>query len=108
MPGDTIEGDALRTFAAEPIISGPIVCQLCDGVSFLYDDDFAQHQRHVAVCHLFGPGMFTSWTIFFTAENFGPWDPQLWSEESLEPFGELLEASGGYRESPRSPPHENT
>ena len=36
VPGDTIEGDALRTFASEPRISGPIVCQLCDNAAFLY------------------------------------------------------------------------
>ena len=46
VPGDTIEGDALRSFASEPVISGPIVCQLCDDASFLYDDDFAKHQRN--------------------------------------------------------------
>ena len=28
-------------------MSGPIVCQLCDNVNFLYDEDFAQHQRNV-------------------------------------------------------------
>ena len=47
VPGDTIEGDALRSFASEPIVTGPIVCQLCDDASFLYDDDFAQHQRNL-------------------------------------------------------------
>ena len=35
VPGDTIDGDALRTFASEPVISGPLVCQLCDDASFL-------------------------------------------------------------------------
>ena len=35
VPGDTIEGDALRSFASEPIVTGPIVCQLCDDASFL-------------------------------------------------------------------------
>jgi hypothetical protein len=43
--GDEIEGDALRTFSEEPIITGPLVCQLCDDVSFLYDDDFAKHKE---------------------------------------------------------------
>ena len=47
VPGDTIEGDALRSFASEPIISGPIVCQLCDNLNFLYDNDFALHQTKV-------------------------------------------------------------
>ena len=47
VPGDTIEGDVLRSFASEPIISGPIVCQLCDDASFLYDDDSEKHQRNV-------------------------------------------------------------
>ena len=47
MPGDTILGDALRTFASEPRISGPIVCQLCDDANFLYEEDFAAHQKRV-------------------------------------------------------------
>jgi hypothetical protein len=47
VPGDTIEGDTLRSFSSEPIISGPIVCQLCDDISFLYDDDFQAHQRNL-------------------------------------------------------------
>ena len=63
--------------------------------------------RQGAVCHLFGPRMTTSRSIFFTAESFGLWDPQLWSQEGLEPFGELLGASGSYRGFPRSPPHGN-
>ena len=45
IPGNDIPGDALRSFAAEPIITGPLVCQLCDEVSFLYDLDFAAHKQ---------------------------------------------------------------
>ena len=47
VPGDTIEGDELRTFASQPRISGPIVCQLCDDATFLYEDDFSTHQKNV-------------------------------------------------------------
>ena len=45
VPGDNVEGDASRTFASAPQISGPIVCQLCDA-TFLYEDDFAAHQTN--------------------------------------------------------------
>ena len=30
VPGCEIEGDELRTFADDPVISGPLVCQLCE------------------------------------------------------------------------------
>ena len=63
--------------------------------------------RYMAVCHLFGPRMTTSKPIFFTTSNFGLGDPQLWAQEALETFGELLEASRSYREAPRSSPHGN-
>ena len=45
VPGDNVKGDALRSFASAPQISGPIVCQLCDA-TFLYEDDFAAHQTN--------------------------------------------------------------
>ena len=62
----------------------------------------------MAVCHLFGPRMTTSKPIFFTTSNFGPRHSQLRAWEASESFWELLEASGSYRETPRSPPHGNT
>ena len=37
VPGAEIEGDSLRPFRQEPIISGPLVCQLCGDASFAYD-----------------------------------------------------------------------
>ena len=42
---------------------------------------------------------------FFTTSNFGLGDPQLWAQEASETFGELLEGSRSYRETPRSPAH---
>ena len=45
--GDDIAGDALRTFSEEPIITGPLVCQLCEDASFVYDADFAVHKDKV-------------------------------------------------------------
>ena len=30
VPGSEVDGDEVRTFADDPIISGPLVCQLCD------------------------------------------------------------------------------
>ena len=47
MPGEEIEGDSLRSFSMDPIITGPLVCQLCDNTSFLYDADFAKHKDNV-------------------------------------------------------------
>ena len=49
----------------------------------------------MAVCLLFGPSMAAERTIFLIAESFGLWDLQLWSQDGLEPFGELLEAPAG-------------
>ena len=45
--GVDIEGDALRSFSKEPIITGPLVCQLCEDATFLYDEDFAAHKEKV-------------------------------------------------------------
>ena len=45
--GCEIQGDALRTFSEEPIMTGPLVCHLCDDASFLYDEDFAKHKEKV-------------------------------------------------------------
>ena len=41
VPGGEIAGDELRTFSDKPIISGPLVCQLCDA-DFTNEKDFAQ------------------------------------------------------------------
>ena len=32
--GCEIQGDALRTFSEEPIMTGPLVCHLCDDATF--------------------------------------------------------------------------
>ena len=45
--GDEIQGDALRSFSEDPIITGPLVCQLCEDATFLYDEDFAAHKEKV-------------------------------------------------------------
>ena len=34
----------MRSFSMEPIITGPLVCQLCDDATFAYDADFAAHK----------------------------------------------------------------
>ena len=65
------------------------------------------YRQYMAVCRLFGPRMTAERTFFVTAESFGLWGPQLWSQEWLEPFGELLGSSGTYIGSPRNPPHGN-
>ena len=44
VPGDGIHGDELRTFADEPIICGPLVCQLCDK-DFISEKSFADHKK---------------------------------------------------------------
>ncbi len=45
VPGEEIDGDALRTFPQEPIISAPLVCQLCDA-RFVTESTFARHKKH--------------------------------------------------------------
>ena len=45
--GNDIAGEELRTFADEPIICGPLVCQLCDA-DFVNEIKFAQHKSD---CH---------------------------------------------------------
>ena len=47
VPGDMIQGDALRSFSEAPLITGPLVCQLCTDASFLYDEDFDAHKDKV-------------------------------------------------------------
>ena len=47
VPGEEIQGDSLRSFSMEPIITGPLVCQLCDDATFVYDADFAAHKDNV-------------------------------------------------------------
>ena len=47
VPGTDIQGDELRTFSANPIISGPLVCQLCDA-DFINQKSFTEHKKR---CH---------------------------------------------------------
>ena len=43
VPGSEIDGDELRTFRDKPILSGPLVCQLCEA-DFTNEKDFARHK----------------------------------------------------------------
>ena len=45
VPGDEIEGDELRKFSDEPIICGPLVCQLCNK-DFISEKAFADHKKN--------------------------------------------------------------
>ena len=45
IPGDDIDGNELRSFADEPIICGPLVCQLCDK-DFINAKAFADHKKN--------------------------------------------------------------
>ena len=47
VPSSEIDGDELRTFADDPIISGPLVCQLCDA-DFISEKSFTEHKKQ---CH---------------------------------------------------------
>ena len=42
MAGRRIDGNELRKFDPEPILTAPIVCQLC-GAGFTSDEDSAKH-----------------------------------------------------------------
>ena len=42
VPGDDIDGDSLRIFDDRPILSPPLVCQLCDA-GFICENDFKHH-----------------------------------------------------------------
>ena len=44
IPGGEIDGEELRTFSDKPIITGPLVCQLCDA-DFTNEKDFARHKQ---------------------------------------------------------------
>ena len=41
------EASASRGASPEPIMTGPLVCQLCEDVAFSYDADFATHKESV-------------------------------------------------------------
>ena len=45
VPGDEIDGDELRKFCDDPIICGPLVCQLCDK-DFMSARCFADHKKN--------------------------------------------------------------
>ena len=47
VPGADIVGDSLRSIRQEPVISGPLVCQLCDDASFAYDVEPLRKRRRV-------------------------------------------------------------
>ena len=45
VPGIEVDGSNLRSYSASPIITGPLVCQLCES-DFLTEEDFARHKEH--------------------------------------------------------------
>jgi len=45
VPGDEIEGEELRSFSDKPILSPPLVCQLCEA-GFLTESAFTDHKKH--------------------------------------------------------------
>jgi hypothetical protein len=44
VPGSEVEGDQLRVFSDKPVITGPLVCQLCE-FDFVTEDDFARRKQ---------------------------------------------------------------
>ena len=63
VPGCEITGDELRSFSDRPIISGPLVCQLCDS-DFTTEKDFA---RHVDSAHA-GQSEYRKRVLYLMAE----------------------------------------
>ena len=45
VPGDDICGDELRKFSDSPIMTGPLVCQICRK-DFVDEKSFTQHKKH--------------------------------------------------------------
>ena len=45
IPGDEVAGDELRSFSDKPILSGPLVCQLCKA-DFTNENTFALHKKN--------------------------------------------------------------
>ena len=43
--GEDVRGEVLRTFSDEPVLSGPLVCQLCQDMEFIDERDFAKHKE---------------------------------------------------------------
>ena len=41
--GSEVDGDQLRVFSEQPIIAGPLVCQLCES-DFTTEEDFVRHK----------------------------------------------------------------
>ena len=44
VPGDKIKGDELRKFSEKTVLTGPLVCQLCDA-DFIIEDHFIKHKE---------------------------------------------------------------
>ena len=44
VPGSEVDGDQLRIFSERPIITGPLVCQLCES-DFTTEEYFARHKK---------------------------------------------------------------
>ena len=63
VPGHDIRGDALRIFDDKPILSPPLVCQLCDA-GFICDNDF---KKHLACDHA-GENEYRKRVLYLMAE----------------------------------------
>ena len=63
VPGDDIGGDALRIFDDRPILSPPLVCQLCDA-GFICDNDFKHHMA----CDHGGENEYRKRVLYLMAE----------------------------------------
>ena len=63
-PGREIAGDELRTFSAAPVISGPLVCQLCTA-DFAFEGAFLAHKKQ---CHG-GEAEYRKRVLFLLAEE---------------------------------------
>ena len=44
VPGSEVEGDQLRVFSERPVMTGPLVGQLCE-TDFVSEEDFTRHKE---------------------------------------------------------------
>ena len=64
IPGSEVDGDKLRVFKERPIITGPLVCQLCE-CDFLTEEDFARHKLE----HHAGEAEYRKRVLYLMAET---------------------------------------
>ena len=63
VPGTEVDGSKLRSYLACPIITGPLVCQLCES-DFLTEEDFARHKEK----HHAGEAEYRKRVLYLMAE----------------------------------------